>query len=187
MLDTTLFNLSLPDNSSKESDALILSGCRVVLGGASPYSELDELNYYPLNCNDYECGRTDIEFSFDNSFKASYSKFFIQCVSIRTDDKLLCKINKNPLPKFLLNNNYTKITKSGKIAFGLSYYFKSKEEKEQLLNCKLFCVEGFVALNKKTNVYGFMCLIKKKNNGWELVEGNTYKIYKDTNINNLYH
>lgn len=187
MLDTTLFNLSLPDNSIKDSDALVLSGCRVTLAGSSPYSELDELNYYPLNSNDYEAGRTDIEFSFDNILKNQYSKFYIQCVAIRIDNQTLCKIDKNYLSESLHERHFTKVTKNGKLALGLSYYFRSDKEKEQLLNCKLFCVEGFFALNKKTNVYGFMCRIKKKDDSWELIEGNTYKIYKNTSIKNLYH
>lgn len=30
----------------------------------------------------------------------------------------------------------------------------------------------------ETNVYGFLCQIKQTNDGWQMIEGNTYQIYK---------
>ncbi|NLL73632.1 MAG: hypothetical protein GX237_08910, partial [Clostridiales bacterium] len=73
MLDTTLFNINLPPieiNVNKPGDtSLILTGCRVELSENIVYSELDELNYYSLNCNDYNYGRADIELSYEKVFK----------------------------------------------------------------------------------------------------------------------
>lgn len=187
MLDTTLFNVNLPDVPTSEGKALVLSGCRVVLAKDIPYSELDELNYYSLNCNDYGYGRTEIELSFENKFSDPYFKFYIQCVAIRTDNAILCKTNRNLMHKALMPNNYTKITKNGKVALAIGYYFKSPKERELLINCQSFCIEGFVALKRKTNVYGFMCRIEQTDNGWKMSEGNTYQTYKHVNIRGLYH
>lgn len=80
--------------------------------------------------------------------------------------------------------NFTKVTKEGKIALGLEYYFTTQREYNLLLNCESFCVEGFVAFKKKTNVY--VCT-EKTDCGWKMTEGNTYQINKRVNIENLYH
>jgi len=185
LFDTTLFNVSIPDVSTNKGKALVLSGCRVVLSEEGvPYSEFDELNYYSLNCNDFGCGRTDIELSFENIFQNPYFKFYVKCVAIRTESEVLCKINRNPALEY---DSYTKVTKEGKFAWGLRYYFRTKKEHQLIINCKSFCVEGFVAIKKETNVYGFMCQIRKTDNGWQMSEGNTYRIYKHANIKNLYH
>lgn len=137
MLDTTLFSVSFPA-SITSSKSLVLSGCRVALPEGQTYSEFDELNYYDLNANDYECGRVDIEICCENSFPNPYSKFYISCVSIRTDCKILCKINHNLTSKLLLLPNYTKVTKEGKVAFGISYHFKSMEERNLLIRLSFF-------------------------------------------------
>lgn len=187
MLDTTLFNVSIPDVFASEGKSLVLSGCRVILSEEIPYSEFEELNCYSLNCNDYGYGRADIELSFENKFHNPYFKFYIQCVAIRTDSEVLCKVNRNPTPKPLLLDNHTKVTKDGKMALRLGYYFKTEKERALLTSCKSFCIEGFVALKKKTNVYGFMCQVEKTDGGWQMKEGNTYRIYKYANIRSLYH
>lgn len=187
MFDTTLFNVSIPNISANEGSALVLSGCRVNLSEDIPYSEFDELSYYSLNCNDFGCGGADIELSFDNNFKNPYFKFYIQCVAIRTDSGVLCKINRSSIHKDSALDNFSKITKDGKMALGLGYYFKTQKEYEMLTHCKSFCIEGFIAIKKKTNVYGFVCRLKKTDDGWQMIEGNTYRIYKRVNIRNLYH
>lgn len=187
LFDTTLFNVSFPDVTISESKSLILSGCRVSLSENTSYSEFEELNCYSLNCNDYGFGRTDIELSFENMFHDPYFKFYIQCVAIRADNEVLCKINRNPMPKADLLDNHTKVTKHGKMAVCLGYYFKTEKERLLLVNSKSFCIEGFVALKKKTNVYAFACQIEKTDDGWKLEEGNTYRIYKHVNIRGLYH
>lgn len=187
MLDTTLINVSIPVVSTKNSKALVLSGCRVVLSENIPYSELDELNYYSLNCNDYGHGGANIELNFENKFQNPYFKFFAQCIAIRTDREILCKINLNSMSNVSNISNYSKITKDGKLALGIYYYFRSQKEQEQLIKCHSFSIEGFIALKKKTNVYGFMCQIEQTNDGWQMIEGNTYQIYKHANITGLYH
>lgn len=190
MLDTinkTLFNVSLSTHYSNESTALVLSGCKVILSEDIPYSELDELSCYYLNNNDYDCGRIIVELYFNNYFIDPYFEFYIQCVSIRADNNLLCKINKNLKQQTMGNKNYTKITKEGKLSIGIGYFFKSQRECEMLFNCKSFCIEGFVAPKKKNNVYGFMCCVEQNADEWILDEGNTYRINKNISINNLYH
>ncbi|MBE5968451.1 MAG: hypothetical protein E7255_16105 [Lachnospiraceae bacterium] len=128
-------------NSNSENESLILSGCRVVLPEKIEYSELDELSYYTLNCNDYDYGRMDIELNFENGFKDPYFKYYVQCVTIRADKKAICKINRNRSREVLKLNNFTKITKEGKLALGISYYFKSLAERSLLLQCNSFCIE----------------------------------------------
>ena len=187
MLDTTLFNVSLPEVSVGSKKTLVLSGCRVKLTQEQPYSEFEELNSYSINCNDYGCGKAEIELLFDNSFSDPYFAFYMQCISIRTDKGILCKINKNPTPDIIFGDRYSKVTKEGKVAFGLGYYFRSKEEVATLSNSEAFCIEGFVAIGKKTNVYGFMCQMKKECGEWHLTDGNTYRIYKRAHIRGLSH
>ena len=186
-METTLFNVTIPSPVSDKGNVMVISGCRVGLDRQLPYSEFEELTYYNLNMNDYGCGRTDIEISFENSLKNPYVDFWIQCVSIRTDNEVLFKINNNSFVEKLKIKHYTKVTKEGKVAFGAGYYFRNEEEREQLLQCSSFCFEGFVALGKKTNVYGFMCKVDRTENGWVLSEGNTYRIYKHSNIKWLFH
>jgi len=187
MLDTTLFNVSLPEASVGSKKALVLSGCRVELTHERPYSEFEELNFYSINCNDYGCGKAEIELFFDNSFSDPYFEFYMQCITIRTDRGILCKINKNPAPDILLGKRYSKVTKEGKVSFGLGYYFRAKEELMALSSSKEFCVEGFVAIRRKRNVYGFMCQMKKEQGEWQLTDGNTYQIYKRSHIRSLAH
>ncbi|MEA5056121.1 hypothetical protein SDC9_150204 [bioreactor metagenome] len=183
MLDTTLFSVSIPVNNTP-SESLILSGCRVGVPEDQTYSELDELNYYALNNNDFEWGSVNIEICCENNFLNPYSDFYISCVSIRADSKILCKISRNTSIK---QRNYAKVTKEGKIAFGISYYFTSMAERNLLLHCHTFCIEGFVAFKKKTNVYGFMCRVGQSDGEWIMEEGNTYRIYYNQNIDHLCH
>jgi hypothetical protein len=189
LLNTTLFNVNISvEPSNKPNDnALVLSGCRVTLLEETAYSEFDELNYYSLNSNDYGVDGINIELSFENIFNNPYFKFWARCITIRTDKQVLCKINYNSMVNTAMDHNFSKVTKEGKIAIGLGYYFRSQEEQNQILNCKSFCVEGFIALKEKKNVYGFMCRIDKVNDCWQMSEGNTYKIYKHVNISKLYH
>lgn len=187
MFDTTLFNVSLPSITTNENKSLIISGCRVVLPETIEYSELDDLNYYRLNSNDFNSGRADIELSFENGFKDPYFIYYVQCVTIRADKKIICKINRNRSQEILKLNNYTKVTKEGKLALGISYYFKTEAERSLLLHCNSFCIEGFVALKSKTNVYGFMCRVDRVQGDWVISEGNTYRIYRHTNIRYLAH
>lgn len=187
MFDTTLFNVSLPEVSICSKKTLVLSGCRVNLNHDRTYSEFEELNIYSLNCNNYGCGKAEIELFFDNSFPNPYFAFYMQCITIRTDTGFVCKINKNPIPDNILGKRYSKVTKDGKVSFGLGYYFRSNEELVALSSGAAFCVEGFVAIGKKTNVYGFVCQMKKEDGKWQLTDGNTYRIYKNAHIRGLVH
>ncbi len=187
MLDFTLFEINLPPKENNyKSSTLILSGCKAVIYDKIAYSEQNEQNFYPLNnANDF--GKLDIELSFENTIKNPYSKFYVRCVTIRTDNEKICAINKNKSEHFLKFNNYTKITKEGKIAVGITYFFKSDEEYQKLLNCNSFCVEGFVSFKNKTTVYGFVCRAINKTNSWELVDGNTFRTNLHTNIESYLH
>ncbi len=183
-----LINVNLPARTINQNKSLVLSGCQVIMSeGVLPYSELDELSYYYLNNNDYNFGETKIELFFDNNFENPYLEFYIQCVSIRADNNTLCKINKNLSSKIMKKTYHTKIKRDGKVALGVGYFFRTEKEKSYLINCKSFLIEGFLALNKKSNVYGFMCCVEKTENGWSLREGNTYRIYNNNSIDDLYH
>lgn len=186
MLDTTLFSVSFPSIATPNR-SLILSGCRVVLPEEQAYSELDELNYYSLNNNDYGYGRVDIEICCENNFQNPYNKFYVSCVAIRADYEILCKINHCSTPRLLVESNHTKITKEGKMAFGVSYHFRSTIERTLLLDCHSFCIEGYVAFKKKNNGYGFMCRVEQSNGQWFMVDGNTNRTFKKRNIESLSH
>ena len=185
-INTTLFSV----NSSKtqtQNQSLVLTGCRVILPETQNYSEFDACNYYSLNNNDFEHGSANIEISCENNFANPYGQFFIACVSIRADHKLLCKIERNNTHKFLDFPHYTKVTKNGNMVFGIKYYFKTQEQRDLLLNCSSFCIDGFVAFQKKRNVFGFMCRVVKSCDNWEMCEGNSYKLHTKTHIDHLYH
>lgn len=183
----SLINVNLPIVDYEIKSAPVLSGCQVRLSDeVKPYSELDESNYYFLNNNDYGFGFTMIDMCFNN-LKISYSEFFVQCVAIRADNQIICKIDKNFSVERFRERYYCKVNQFGKHCLGIGYFFRTSEEKEILLNCKSFCIEGAIALNSKYNVYGFMCMVEKVQKGWKLCEGNTYTLGKHININNLYH
>lgn len=186
MLDGTLFSISLPDiKRPDKTSALIISGCSVHINDENYiYSEFDELNFCSLNSNDYENGKISIEIEFENTFEDPYFIFYAQCFTIRVSTGLVIKTNKCPYAK--MTNNYSKVNKNGKVVLGFEYYFKTDDEYNKILNCKVFCIEGFIAVNKKSNVYGFVCKTQKDNE-WIMQDGNTYRIYKYTNIDDLFH
>lgn len=186
MLDTTLFSVSIPSRPVP-NQALIISGCSVILPEQQEYSELDELNYYDLNNNDYGFGRADIQIFCENNGSIPYQRFFVSCVSIRADNQTLCKINRNIAGHKFSLQSYTKATKEGKMAFGISYFFHSMDERILLLKCKSFSIEGFIALQKKSNVYGFMCRVDQSDGQWIMKEGNTYRHYRNKSINSFFH
>lgn len=188
MLDTTLFNVQLSIPQTRVNKSLILTGCIAnLLPEKDVYSEFDHLNFYPLNCNDYDFGRVDIEFCFENSFDNPYFEFYVKCFAIRTDTGVLRKIDINSTPKKFMTPNFSKVNMDNKLVMGISYYFESEKERIKVEKCKQFCIEGFIALKKKTNVYGVMCKIENLDNVWHMVSGNTYRIYKRTNIDDLWH
>lgn len=184
MLDNTitLFSVQLPEASVKNK-ALVLTGSSAVFySNNDVYSELDDLNFSYLNNNDYGMGYMDIEFKFENNFDDPYFKFYTGCFSIRTDNGVTIKLNGFPN-----RENYSKINKDNKVVVGIHYYFSSEEEINNFKNCNMFCAEGFIAINKKENVYGVMCKLSKNKEKWCVIDSNTYKIYEHQNICNLFH
>lgn len=154
MLDNniTLFSTQRKDVAAT-NESLVLTGCNAILyDNKYVYSELDELNFSSLNCNDYGCWRLDVEFCFQNTFNNSYFEFHAGCFSIRTNNGLTIKVHGNPNEKF-----YSKINKENKLVIGIRYYFRTEEEKTNIVNCNLFCIEGFIALNKKI-IYMELCV-----------------------------
>lgn len=183
----TLINVTLPPISVESKKALVLTGCNVKLLDEEVYSEFEELNYYSFNCNDYGCGQIWIHLLFENNFNNPYFTFFLQSISIRTNNGIKIKVNKNAMPDRFMLPNYSKVTKEGKVAVGLGWYPTSEEEVELLKKSKLLSVEGFVAIDKPKNIYSFVCKLVKDNDEWHLVEGNTYRIYKNRHIRSLSH
>lgn len=178
----TLFEIQ-NEKSASINKALVLSGCNSILFPEKiVYSELDDLNFSFLNSNDYGFGYINIEFCFENNLKEPYVDFYSACFSIRTDNEIVIKINGNPKAK-----SFSKINKDNKLVLGISYYFISEIEREKILNCSIFCIEGFVSLNTKNNIYGIMCRMIKKDGDWSIKDANTYKVYKKIRINNLCH
>lgn len=178
----TLFNLNLSNDNKNKNNVLILSGCKLLMSDDIKYSELNENNYLYLNNNDYGYGYMNIDINFDNNYNNPYFNFYVNCITIRIDNKIYLKSNNNCNQEV-----YTKINKNGKLSIGIGYFFKSLEENKAVEGCNSFMIEGFIALNKKNNVYGFMCEVINNKNTWELLEGNTYKLYKKNKIDVLNH
>lgn len=178
----TLFNVNISNNINVKKNALVLSGCKLIMTENIKYSELDENNFFCLNSNDYGHGGMNIEICFDNIFEEPYFQFFLNCVSIRINNKNFFKSN-----MLLMNKQkvYTKINKNGKLSITIRYHFKSTEESKIIKDCDSILIDGFIALNKKNNVYGFMCNVEESERIWTLSEGNTYKIFKKATIDSL--
>ena len=99
----------------------------------------------------------------------------------------MIEVLKNIMTKELAENSILPLNFHSIVSPLSKTYFRSQKEQEQLIKCHSFSIEGFIALKKKTNVYGFMCQIEQTNDGWQMIEGNTYQIYKHANITGLYH
>lgn len=184
MLDNSiqLFSVQLPEVSVKNK-ALVLTGSSAVFStDNNVYSEIDDLNFSYLNSNDYGFGYMDIEFKFENNFDNPYFKFYISCFSIRTDNGVTIKLNGSPNKE-----SYSKINKDNKVVVGIHYYFRTEKETNNFKNCNMFCAEGFIAIEKKDNVYGVMCKLSKSEEKWDVIDSNTYKIYEHQNIGGLVH
>lgn len=181
MLDNsiTLFNVSLENNTKSITDErLVMHSCKAILSDPT-YSEFDELSFANINSNDYGFGYIEFEFSFIEKLQNPYMKFYISCFSFRMNT-LSHSIKMNcPRPygifKLLMPHTCTKVDKNGNLAFGIRYYFKSLEERTALLTCNELCIEGFVALGKKTNTYNIMCRLSQKNEKWDIIDAYTYR------------
>jgi hypothetical protein len=178
----TIFSIQLP-NKEVKNKALVISGCNAILTDEKTvYTELDELNFSNLNINDYGLWTLNIEFSFVNNFDDPYFEFYAGCFAIRTDTGLCIKKNGYPHLKC-----FSKINKDNKVSVGILYYFKSEEEKNKIENCNMFCIEGNIAIGKKSNVYGIMCRLSRTDEVWQVIDANTYRTHKGTSIGSLVH
>lgn len=187
-METTvnLFNVNVSSELKSSGKCLILSGCRVDLSDESAFSEIDMQSFYLLDRNDYGFGRMFLELAFDGDV-FPYARFYMKCMTLRVNGFPFFKIDQGPSFARLVEKNYTKINKDGKMVLGVEYYFKSAEERAKLLNCDSFCFEGFLALKHKFNVYSFVCKVCKADEGWSLQEGNTFKTTKYESIDGFWH
>lgn len=170
---------------SAKRENLILSDCNVHLINKTPYSEIDELNFCPLNSNN-GFGNVSFELVFEK-LNVSYSIFYLGCLSLRTDNGFIRKLNRPDSFKEFVSKNCTKLNKNGKVVLGVEYFFQSEKEYQAFLTCSSISFDGFLALRNKYNTYGFVCRLYRKGNDFNFVEGNTSRIYKFTNIRNLWH
>lgn len=174
-------NFPLPSKPIKETDNLILNGIRISLDDGL-YSEIEEQNYFSLNNNDYTSGRVDIELQFV-PLKESYCQFWIGCTSIRTEHGVY-KVNPSAGSYNTKHGQEcrTKVTYENKMAAGITYFFNSNKDREDFLQSKMFLIEGFIALKKQNNVFGFLCRVEQENDNWIFTEGYTNRLSGKSNI-----
>lgn len=179
-------SLSLPPHVIKSPDLLVLNGIKISHTD-DLYSEIEEQNCFALNSNDYGFGHIDFELLFE-PVKNSYLNFWTSCVSIRTE-KGAIKVNP-PLASYSKKHDIqcvTKVSFENKMVVTISYFFKSAEQKAEFLNSDSFLVEGYLALESQTNVYGFLCKVEKINNEWCFADGYTNRPTEKTSIDHLVH
>ena len=187
MLDANYTLLSYVANNNQKINkvlkALILETCRVyVFSQGRVHSEFEELSFDYLNSNDFGFGTLQIEFEFVNGVTENpYPDFYTKCFKIRTDNDLTIK----PI-KIGNQKSYSKVNEQGNLVIGISYYFTSESEIEKIGKCESLLVEGFISLDKPSNVYGVMCqLSKNSDNKWSITSSYTYKPSYAKNIKNL--
>lgn len=179
-------SLELPSRPMRSAEILILNGIKIS-NTDDIYSEIEEQNCFALNSNDYGFGRIDFELMFE-PIKISYSSFWAGCVSIRTEN-LKIKVNP-PLESYIKRTTtqcLTKVSYENKMVVTLSYFFTNAEEKAKFLCAKSFLVEGFLALENQSNVYGFLCKVENHNNEWYFTEGYTNLPVEKTSIDRMVH
>ncbi|MBE5939666.1 MAG: hypothetical protein E7266_04630 [Lachnospiraceae bacterium] len=181
--DIKLFDLNFPTRESK-GNALVINGCNAFIkknGNKEVYSELEEMSYVYLNCNDYD-QKMEMEFCFCNNQDNLYPRFWARCFAIRTDIGMTYKINgmRNTKPGYSKVNMYNQMT----IGVGI---FIDEEVYENLINANIIVIEGNIAIGKKTNIYKISIKLEKKNNEFKVVHANTFKTYLIRNIDSLCH
>lgn len=176
-----LFNLSLVPNFQNlaQGSTLQVVSCSVLVDNIkkTPYSELQELNRCLINSNN-GFGDVVVEVGFVNKFKNPYFKFWGNCVSIRADDSVICKIDG------IFDDGISKVDKNGNVVIGVEYFFRDEDIRQKVLSCRSFCLEMFLALEKKNNVFALRCEFEK-DSVWETTVADTYK-YK-AHIHKLRH
>lgn len=176
------YSASIPITMRSENHALILKSCNIYAFSAERiFSELDELTFDTLNCNDYGCGSLDIEFVISNGMiREAYPDFYTKCMVIRTDTKCCIKPMKAGNAA-----HYSKINQDGDLTIGIRYYFKNEKEILKIQNCTGLLIEGFIALGRPQNVFGIMCQLEKENDNWRIASSFTYKPKEAKNIKDL--
>lgn len=170
---------------SFKQEHFILSDCKVSFDSKVPFSEIDELNFCLLN-NNQGYGHILIELSLE-MIKNPYTLFYLGCLSLRTDKGVVIKIDRPSSFKEFVSENYSKVNKDGNLVLGIEYFFRSDDEKMKFMTCNSLCFDGYFALKRKKSAYGFVCRLDRNNANWCFAEGNTYRIYKYTNIQHLWH
>ena len=185
MLD---FNISLefkPDVKfvSKENvDALVITSCAMHMFPTDDrmYSDFEEQTYNELNNSANNLGFVDIEIGFAGYTGTPYPKVYTKCFMLYTDNYQMIK----PM-KMVDNSSESKINHRGETVIGIRYYFRTKDEIDNLLHCNRILFECFFALGKSKNTYGLMCQLQKENDVWNAKYANTYRPCYASNIKHL--
>jgi hypothetical protein len=185
MLD---FNVSLEFNpeikvtSKNNVDPLVITSCSVHMfpNDDRMYSDFEEQSYNCLNNAVSNLGFVDIEIGFAGYNGTPYPKVFTKCFVLYTDNYQFIK----PM-KMINNSSESKINHRGETVIGIRYYFRTKDEIDNLLQCNRILFECFFALEKAKNTYAVMCQLEKKDDQWTAKYANTYRPHYATNIKNL--
>ena len=187
MLDPniTLFNTNFPRNEMPDTQAAIIVGCNAYvgecLGNKNVYSEWEENNFAYLNKNGYHGKVIEIEICLKSIPQYIYSEFYARCFAIRTNNGIRIKINGPRKGK-----NITKMNMHNQIVLGVGL-FLSDQDYDLLLNADKILIEGCIALKKKSNTYGIVIQLERKNTNFEVQFANTYKLKRMGNIDSLAH
>lgn len=172
---------TLPSKAESASKVLLLRACKIYIFDSNRiYSEFEEQTFDALN-DDRGYGVLDIEFVLVNSIvKEGYPQFYTKCFVMRTDAEEFIK----PM-KFSSHPTSSKINQKGELVVGVRYYFRDEREIEKIVTSNSLLIEGFIALEKPTNVFGIMCQLHKGKKRWKITSAYTYKPKYAKNIKYL--
>ena len=173
------FSPTFMTKDDKKIDELIISSCAIhYFSDNRLWSAFDDLSYNCMNRNDYGFGVLDFEIGFSRYKGTAYPKVYTKCFRLLTDERTLIK----PM-KFTNETSLSKINQKGELVIGIRYYFRSKEEVENLLDCRQILFESFFALGSKTNTYAFACqMCRNESEEWACEYANTYRMKRKANI-----
>lgn len=77
--------------------------------------------------------------------------------------------------KYKVNPCCSKINENGELVIGFRYFFGDIKDIRKIQSCNSILIESFIALEKKKNVYGIMCQLKRENENWCIDMAYTYK------------
>lgn len=176
MLDgqITIFEVSLPRIESKESKIQVISGVNAYIGqfcsnDSKIYSELEKESTAYINKN-INGNVLELELCLKANKENTYCPFLARCISIRTDNGLILKIN-----GFQNDFHDTKVNMNGDSVLSIGI-FLTDEQYEDLINATNFAIEGAFALRKASNVYGFNVNVIRVHNCNQIEKANTYKL-----------